>query len=883
MESSLAEVYFNTSPEAILSINHIGDICSCNPACSDLLIPAGDEPVGKNFGAFIDKPSLREFKKILRLLAARKEEELQFYVIKKDDPAETAPLKVTAKSTASLSDQFLFIIERQNKSDQSYRLYKLLAENAYDINVMFEDERLVYISPSIHDFLGYEPDQIKSLDDWHNLFHPDDAMAYLKKLREDEKARESSSFYTYRQRRRDGVYCWFETKISREFNGDGSIVSIATSVDITQRKQAEKELEHQKEFIEALFDTDPNVIYVRDGSGRMIYCNAALTELTGLSREEILTDNAPIFPAATTSINTYLEMEKKVIDLGHELLLEEQIVDKNGVNNYFQTVKKPLTMRGGDVLLLSISTNINKIKYYQRENEKLMKAKDDFFSSMSHEIRTPMNAIIGMTDLLLRRNPKADQKKLLQTLDFSAKNLLSLINDILDFSKIEAGKIELEQINFNLHELVDNIRMSFMPQSLAKQIKLTMHLGKTVPVVVSGDYIKLGQVLNNLLSNALKFTKKGEVRVSLTSRSVGENEHHITLKVKDTGIGIAAHRLEAIFDPFLQANASTSRKYGGTGLGLSITKNLVNIMGGRLSVASEEGVGSTFTITIPFRHADQQVSMSVDTAPPYSDVNWKVKPNILYVEDVPTNQYLVEEILFDWGISVDMASSGEEALKKIGDKAYDLVLMDIQLPGIDGFETTRRIRNMTGSYYQDVPVIALTASTSDDTRHGIYNSGMQDYLTKPLAAEALRGKILEHARLNGHIAVKRAHTDDTPAAIGDRSMYEKTDKLFQENIARYQRFLKLTIEEFGLNKIDLLAALKDNNITMFRQVRHRMRSLLSTFGMQQLDEFLEGIIEAIDGNKLSKTDQEHFSSSLTAQLDQLIESLTYKAASLKWQ
>jgi PAS domain S-box-containing protein len=279
---------------------------------------------------------------------------------------------------------------------------------------MFEGNELIYVSPSIRDFLGYEVSEINSIEKWNKLIFPDDFKLYKKQLKEDQKNKVPFSYYTYRQKHKDGRYRWFETKIRREFHEQGVMVEMATSADITQRKKFEQELEMQKEFIEQLFDTDPNLIFVRDGNGRMIYCNKAVAELVGLSRDEFLNKENNTFPAMDGKFQKYLEMEQKVINHGEELLLEEQIPDSNGIVNYFQTIKKPLKTQGGDVNMLNISTNINKIKYYEKETQNVMKARNEFFSAMSHEIRTPMNAILGMTELLLKRNPRKDQGKLLK-------------------------------------------------------------------------------------------------------------------------------------------------------------------------------------------------------------------------------------------------------------------------------------------------------------------------------------------------------------------------------------------------------------------------------------------------------------------------------------
>ncbi len=883
MNQEILSALINSSHESILTTDYDGEIRFCNRSGEELF--HGDRLVGKNIFDLLAREEIKEIKRIFRLLPENGQKGFT-YLARFNNSIGEKPLKVEVKKLKVNGDsQILFVITPHTKEEEeAHKLYKLLAENAYDINIMFDNDELIYVSPSVRDFLGFDIGEIDSTKTWLELIHDDDRVEYLKKLEKDRQNKESFSYYTYRQRHKDGRYRWFETKIRREFHDNGAMVEIATSMDITQRKKFERELEMQKEFIEQLFDTDPNLIFVRDGNGRMIYCNRAVAELVGMPRDEFLAKEKNMFPAGDDQVMKYLEMENKVINHGEELLIEEEIKDSKGIVHYFQTIKKPLKTPDGDVHMLSISTNINKIKYYEKETRNAMKARNEFFSAMSHEIRTPMNAILGMTELLLKRTPRKDQAKLLQTLHFSSKSLLSLINDILDFSKIEAGKIELEQVNFNLDKLLENVMSSLRPKAIDKKLKFSYSIDKDVPEVINGDYIKLSQILNNLLSNAIKFTEKGSVEVKAGLKRKTKTRYILKFDVIDTGIGIPNDKLKSIFDPFHQANKSTARLYGGTGLGLSIVKNLVEIQGGAVEVESEVAKGSVFTVILPFKNADQSQPVNSQPVSKISDFKWKMNLNILYVEDVNTNQFLIEEIMGDWGVNVDMASDGYEALEIIKSKNYDLILMDIQMPGIDGLETTRRIRAMDDPYFKHIPILALTASTTDSTRDEIFLSGMQDFVLKPINVDDLRAKIVEHSSMvNDFKDVKIIEVEEEQDAGDTRIIFERTDKLFLSNLVRYQDFLRMTIEEFKVNLDLLKVAINEDDLKKYRQLRHRMKSLIATFGMDELLKLLDKIKVSMAEGDLTEKEKKEFITSLDYHITFLIDSLTNKMSSLKWQ
>ena len=640
-------------------------------------------------------------------------------------------------------------------------------------------------------------------------------------------------------------------------------------------------------FCLSLLDSVPDLIFVRSYEGRMLYCNRALAGVAGINIDEFLEPAFNMWPAAEDQKVFYRELESRVIETGEEVVIEEQIIDTAGQIRFYLTRKRAFTDPAGAVHVLSVSTNIDRIKGYQKEMQRVLQMRNDFFSSLSHEIRTPMNAIIGMTELLLKRSPRKDQLKLLQTLGFSSRNLLHLINEILDFSKMEAGKIEFEKINFSLPELLDHIRGSHLPRADSHGLKLELITEDNCPEVVNGDPVRLTQILNNLLGNALKFTVEGFVRLEAGVLEKTAEGYIIRFQVADSGIGIPATQLESIFDPFHQASPSTTRLYGGTGLGLAIVRNIAELQSGKVTVESMEGRGTRFTVDLPFALPDPGQPVRQQQLQVSGETRWKKRLRVLYVEDVSTNQFLIAEILGGWGVDVMMAGDGYQALELIQREQFDLVLMDIQMPGISGYETTRRIRSLEREYFRNVPIIALTASTSEDTRHEIFRCGMQDYVTKPINMDELRTKIIEYTNIpeertgsEEDLSAGPVLTDSgAPTAID----FASVDRLFTGNRSRYDEFLRLSIDEFKANHEKLKECLKERDPATFRQVRHRMKSLISTFGMKELSEYLDQVKERLELGTAAAGDEREASITLALHIEYIIDVLEHKIASLKWQ
>jgi len=369
------------------------------------------------------------------------------------------------------------------------------------------------------------------------------------------------------------------------------------------------------------------------------------------------------------------------------------------------------------------------------------KAKADFLSTMSHEIRTPLNGIIGTTNLLLESSPKDDQLKLLEALRFSGKTLMHIINDILDFSKIESGKIKLENSVFDLKELMDSINSTFQLRAEQKGLNLTFSCHQEMPKIVFGDSSKLLIVLNNLIGNAIKFTNKGSVKIYGDFRFPHKGEVEITFKIVDTGIGISKENFDKVFESFSQEGQYINRKFGGTGLGLAITKKLIEIQRGQISLESQVGKGSTFKFSIPFllpNKKPKQVKNPEESEKELFDLK---EAKVLLVEDNPMNQMIAETFLTKWNAKVTIANNGLEALNKLKEETYNVILMDIQMPIMDGYEATKQIRGTLG--LKELPIIALTASAMIEVRKKVLAAGMNDMVTKPFEPKALFAAVLK--------------------------------------------------------------------------------------------------------------------------------------------
>lgn len=562
---------------------------------------------------------------------------------------------------------------------------------------------------------------------------------------------------------------WFETYKTPIYDIDGELIgTTGMSKDITERQEMISQIEAQKNFFKQMINVIPDLIFYKDTNSVYLGCNKAFAEeFIGIHECEIIGKTDLDFVEDTSMANFFREMDKIVLDSGQPNVNEEDICMYDGREITVETIKTPFYNENGDVAgLIGIARDISQriamrdsLIIAKKQADSANSLKSQFLANMSHEIRTPMNGIIGFLDLLQGTNLTSEQKEYFRGAKSASSVLLYLINDILDFSRIEAGKLSLEKISFPIRAIVQEIASLGMPFAAEKQIGVHVYVDSKVPEEIIGDPTRLRQIINNLVSNAIKFTENGEINIYIKTKESIDNRVKLEFQVQDTGIGIGIsdEAMAVLFKPFIQADNSITRKFGGTGLGLAISYELVKMMDGEIGVESILGEGSTFTFYIYADVADsidapEVTSEVIGSFAPVENENIEdvnaLKPEILLAEDNEINRKLVVAMLKQKGYSCDIAVDGAEALKAAASKKYDIIFMDCQMPIMDGYQSTAKIREIEEGT-RHTKIVAMTANALEGDREKCLDAGMDDYISKPLNVARVF-KIIEDFIRNQH-------------------------------------------------------------------------------------------------------------------------------------
>ena len=643
--------------------------------------------------------------------------------------------------------------------------FQLLAENASDVVFRANAScQLDWISPSVTELLGWQPDELigQPLID---LVHPDTHAAFHEagqRLQQHESVNFEARVSTG-----DGGFRWVAFGARGLFDPAGALQAYACSWrDIQSEVEARQQLYESLHLLEqalaeatasqarfrAIFEQAPIGIALLDPrDGQIQDCNERYAAIAGRSVEELRCIGCMAITHPDDLTAAMAQMGR--LDAGEipSFQMDARFLKPDGSQVWVRRTVAPVQMEAGSSsMLLCMVQDISQQKQAELDllaakeaAEQASRAKGDFVANMSHEVRTPMNAVLGFLDILADTRLDAEQRTLVAKVQKSSKALLRILNDILDHSKLDAGAVELELAPFELDEVLRDATELLALTASAKGLELVLDVPPELPRCYRGDALRLGQVLLNLLGNAVKFTERGSVQLAV--RAQGETEDgrsRLRFEVRDSGIGMTAEQVERLFRPFVQADNSTTRRFGGTGLGLTIAKRLVELMGGEIGVDSQPGQGTTFWFSVPLAAATEEPTPALaKPAPPATRQADSIRgARLLLVEDNPTNQEIALSLLGRMGLQVTVANHGREALEQLAGQRFDLVLMDLQMPVMDGFEATAAIR--ATDWGRQLPIVAMTAAAFDDDRRRVLDAGMNDFVSKPVDSRRLLDVLL---------------------------------------------------------------------------------------------------------------------------------------------
>jgi len=672
-----------------------------------------------------------------------------------------------------------------------------------------------------------------------------------------EKARRTRRMVEWAESSQDaeGMVQHFMHRIHPIFDASGQFQSVIIYVvRITETREFEEKVKLSEKRYRDLFNYSQALICTHDMDGRLLTVNPAICRVLGYKEEELVGQNIRMIIPERHHTGFDEEYMKAIAESETAVSGEFCVLSKDGDVIYLLYKNFRMSEPGADQYVIGFAQDITdrikmekELRLTKQLTDEIAKAKESFLAHMSHEIRTPMNGILGIASLLNKTKLDEQQRNYLQLIQDSANNLLVIVNDILDLEKIVAGKLQLERIPFKIVDKIATTIQSFIYRAEEKELGLVFQNSIPADLVVEGDPYRLSQVLNNILSNALKFTNAGHINIATGIIARNDEGVVVEIVVQDTGIGIGKERLRTIFEPFEQADATISRKYGGTGLGLAISKNMVEMQHGELLAASEEGKGSAFTIRVPYHLSIEAMQENEVSA----DIDYKsLGPRrVLVAEDVELNQYLARHILESWDFEVVIVGNGREAVETLGQSSFDCILMDVQMPEMDGIEATQHIRRLGDPVKAGIPIIALTANALKGDSEKYLAAGMTDYLAKPFDEARLFRVISRNLPQLGEPVISVAG-ESAAAGSSSENILKNNSNMTVENSRLYdlsmvqsvsggdegfiRKMVALFIDTVPQNVQDLKNALEAENWEQVGKTAHKLKSTIDSMGIKSI-------------------------------------------------
>ncbi len=594
-------------------------------------------------------------------------------------------------------------------------------------------------------------------------------------------------------------------------------------------------------FYKAVVEDGSDIIFIVNFEGRILYHNSSVRETLGYRAKSLIGKNFfdYILPSSLEDFKASFKQTQKRL---YTEKIEFQFLCKDKTFRFLEFNAINLKNKEGLPGLILDCRDITQRKDDAVELLRLQKAKEQFLANISHEIRTPINGIAGIAGLLSKNQNPEEREMYLNAITHSSENLKVIINDILDLAAIDSGKLKFEKIAFNLKDLLPSLISTFTYQAREKNLALHYTIDESLNKILLGDPVRLNQVLINLISNAVKFTHTGAIHVKCELEKEQKGICHVLISVKDTGVGIPAEKLNTIFESFSQADESVTRRYGGTGLGLTIARQLVEMQQGRIEVHSQEHVGSTFNVHIPYAVGSTKVSkLSLQQKKnAFPTISHNVR--VLLVEDNDINRLYAKSILQTWKCNTDIAENGLIAIEKLKSNSYDVILMDVQMPVMDGYEATKAIRMMPHPM-GSIPIIALTANATKIDVEKCLQAGMNDYLSKPFTPEDLYHMLFEKLKIEpvSASAVKTVST-------------KQYDLNYLKNISgNNQEFIKEMLQTFvqsiPVSLSDMEDALNAGDLVRLARMAHQVKPSMTLLGINHLKETAVHIEELAKSNQ----------------------------------